>query len=70
MNDSAFLYNLCMAPSLYQFQTEPKNMTFPCSIVQNSTYYGLQFGSDMFLYSETDSTKLSIVTALSLVLPQ
>ena len=27
-------------------------MTFPCPIVQNSTYYGLQFGSDKILYSE------------------
>ena len=44
-------------------------MTFPCSIVQNSTYYGLQFGSDIFLHSERQS-KLSTVTAPSLALPQ
>jgi hypothetical protein len=59
-----------MAPTLYQFQTELKYMTFPCSIVQNSTYYGLQFGYDIFLYNKRQSSKLSIVTALSLALPQ
>jgi hypothetical protein len=70
VTDSSFLYNLCMAPTLYQFQIELKYMTFPCSIVQNSTYYGLQFGSDIFLCSERGSSTLSTVTALSLALPQ
>jgi len=70
VTDSSFLYSSCMARTLYQFQTELKYMTFPCFILQDSTYYGLQFGSDIFLYSERQSSKLAIVTALSLALPQ
>jgi hypothetical protein len=63
MTDSSFLYNLCMAPTLYQFQTELCEMS-----VFHSTkrYLRTVISLDItysFLYSEMQLSKLSIVTA-------